>query len=113
MMQNPQYAADFEALLAVCQARDVAVQTIKAVARRPWHTEERAYAPWYEPLEDQASIDRAVHWVLSRPGIFLNTVGDVQLLPKALDAASRFQHAPSAAQMQADMANLHMEPLFV
>jgi predicted aldo/keto reductase-like oxidoreductase len=113
MMQNPQYVADFEALLALCQERDVAVQTIKAVARRPWPTEKHTYAPWYEPLDDQASIDRAMHWVLSRPGIFVNTLGDIHLLPKVLDAASRFQNAPSDAEMQADMTKLNMEPLFV
>ena len=28
MMQNPQYATDFEALMAVCEARNVAVQTM-------------------------------------------------------------------------------------
>ena len=41
MMQNPQYAADFEALLALCQERNVAVQTIKAITRAPW--EERPH----------------------------------------------------------------------
>ena len=46
---------------------------------------------WYEPLEEQQDIDLAVHWVLKRPGIFLNTVGDIHLLPKVLDAASRWQ----------------------
>src|SRR3712207_9352981 len=30
-------------------------------------------ATWYEPLRDPAAIDRAVHWVLGRPGLFLNT----------------------------------------
>ena len=36
-----------------------------------------------------------MHYVLGRPGVFLNTVGDVDLLPLVLDAASRFEHAPS------------------
>jgi hypothetical protein len=64
-------------------------------------------------LEDQAAIDRAVHWVLSRPGIFLNTVGDIEVLPKVLDAASRFQTAPSEAELRADAERLEMAPLFV
>src|SRR3712207_8074837 len=55
-----------EALLTVCQERGVAVQTIKAVARGPWRTDEHPYAPWYEPLAEQAAIDRAMHWVLAR-----------------------------------------------
>lgn len=112
MMQNEQYAANFETLVALCQERNVAAQTIKAVARGQWHTDQHTYAPWYEPLDDQAAIDRAVHWVLSRPGIFLNTVGDIRLLPKVLDAANRFDHAPTDADMQADVEALHVEALF-
>jgi len=94
MMQNATYRADFEALMQVCAARNVAVQTIKSCTRGPWPTEQRSAATWYEPFTDQAEIDLAVHWVLRRPGIFLNTPGDIQLLPKVLDAASRFQPGP-------------------
>ncbi len=113
LMQNPQYAADFEALLALCQARNVAVQTIKGITRGPWGDKPKTRQTWYEPLEDQAAIDRAVHWILGRPGIFLNTAGDMDVLPKVLDAASRFQAAPTEAEMQADLASLEMTPLFV
>jgi aryl-alcohol dehydrogenase-like predicted oxidoreductase len=113
LMQNPQYAADFEALTATCRERDVAVQTIKAIVRAPWGEREHTRATWYEPLEDQSDIDRAVHWVLGRPGVFLNTVGDIQVLPKVLDAASRFETRPSDEEMQATMAELEMAPLFV
>ena len=113
LMQNPQYAADFEALLALCQARNVAVQTIKGITRGPWGDKPKTRQTWYEPLEDQAAIDRAVHWILGRPGIFLNTVGDMDVLPKVLDAARRFQAAPTEAEMQADLASLEMTPLFV
>jgi predicted aldo/keto reductase-like oxidoreductase len=113
MMQNPQYAADFEAVLAMCQARNVAVQTIKSITRRPWGDQTQTRPTWYEPLEDQAAIDQAVHWVLDRPGVFLNTAADIQLLPKILAAASRFQSGPSDQTMQAEMDRLEMTPLFV
>jgi hypothetical protein len=113
MMQNPQYTADFEALMAVCRERNVAVQTIKSLVRRPWGDRPQTRATWYEPLEDQAEIDRAVHWVLSRPGVFLNTAADVHLLPKVLDAASRLGAAPPEAEMQEQVARLEMAPLFV
>lgn len=112
LMQNPQYAADFEALLAVCQQRNVAVQTIKSLARRPWGERPRTRATWYEPLEEQADIDLAVHWVLGRPGIFLNTTGDIHVLPKVLAAASRFQGQPDDAEMRALVQRQAMEPLF-
>jgi len=112
-MQNPYYAENFNALVATCQQRNVAVQTIKSIAYRPWMGREHMRATWYAPLEDQRDIDMAVHWVLSRPGIFLNTVGDINLLPKVLDAADRFQTGPSGEEMQTMVARLGMEPLFV
>src|SRR5436190_1780333 len=115
-MQNSYYAENFNALLSTCQQRNVAVQTIKSIAYKPWMGRQHTHNTWYEPLEDQQDIDMAVHWVLKRPGIFLNTVGDIHLLPKVLDAASRWQEGspgPSDEQMQALVAQLGMEPLFV
>ena len=113
MMQNPSYAADFEALVAHCQERGVAVQTIKAITRAPWGERPQTAATWYEPLRDPVAIERAVHWVLGRPGLFLNTVGDIAVLPLVLEAADRFQERPSDAAMQEVAAQQAMEPLFV
>ena len=113
MMQNPQYAADFEALLKICQTRNVAVQTIKSLARRQWGDRPKTRTCWYEPFEAQADIDQAVHYVLARPGIFLNTIGDIHLLPRVLDAASRFETGPSEEALRAANERLDVEPLFV
>jgi aryl-alcohol dehydrogenase-like predicted oxidoreductase len=112
-MQSPYYAENFEGLAAVCAARGTAVQTIKAIALRPWSGRERTRSTWYEPLEEQADIDLAVWWVLGREGVFLNTVGDVNLLPKVLDAAERFEQRPDEAAMKALMERTETEPLFV
>ena len=113
MMQDPHYAAAFERVLAVCSERNVAVVTIKSIARRPWWGREHTRSTWYEPFEEQGDIDAAVHWVLARPGIFLATVGDIRLLPKVLDAASRFTSAPDEETMREQSARLEMLPLFV
>ena len=67
---------------------------------------------WYEPFEDQPSIDKAVHWVLNREGIFLNTSSDIRLLPKILDAASRFEEGPSDEEMQTRTTQFDMKPIF-
>ena len=112
-MQNPYYAENFNALVAACQQRNTAVLTIKSVAYKPWRGRERTRSTWYEPLEEQQDIDLAVHWALQRAGIFLATVGDIDVLPKMLDAASRFQAGPSDEQMQELVARTQMEPLFV
>jgi aryl-alcohol dehydrogenase-like predicted oxidoreductase len=111
--QNEYYSANFEALVATCAERNMAVQTIKAVAAAPWGGRPHTRNPWYEPLESQADIDLAVWWVLGRPGIFLNSVSDINLLPLVLDAAARFESRPSDEDMRAMVERRNMEPLFV
>jgi len=113
VMQDEVYEHDFELLFKLCQERNVAVQTIKSITRGPWATAERTRATWYQPLEDQRSIDLTVHWVMGRPGVFLNTVGDIQLLPKVLDAAARFERRPTDEEMKRLMEEEHMSTLFV
>jgi aryl-alcohol dehydrogenase-like predicted oxidoreductase len=113
MMQNPEYAQGFEALMQRAQERNMAVQTIKAITRRNWPSDaQRNAATWYEPFTEQADIDMAVHWVLGREGVFLNSVGDVNLLPKVLDAASRFERRPSEEAMAAFIAEKQAKPMF-
>ena len=111
-MRDPVYAADFEALAGACAERGVALQTIKSIALAPWHGREQTASTWYEPLREQADIDRAVHWVLGRPEVFLNTVGDVTLLPRVLDAASRFTARPPDEAMDDLLARRRLVPLF-
>ena len=83
------YAADFKATLALANERGIAVQTIKSLARGPWAAGvDRNHTTWYQPLEDPADIRVAVRWVLAQPGLFLNSVGDVELLPQVLEAAA-------------------------
>lgn len=114
LMQNPQYAEEFESLMAVCKERNVAVQLIKTNQRRPWGERPRSYATWYEPFDQQDLVDTAIHWALSIPGIFINTAGDITILPMVLDAASRYtpDKAPTEAQMQALVAASEAAPLW-
>jgi aryl-alcohol dehydrogenase-like predicted oxidoreductase len=111
-MRDERYASDFEALAAVCAERGVAVQTIKSISLAPWDGREQTAGTWYEPLRDQADIDLAVHWVLGRPGVFLNTAGDLTLLPKVLDAASRHESRPPDEAMDELAARRNLVPLF-
>ncbi len=112
MMQNPRYAADFEALAAECAERGVALQTIKAITRRPWGERSQNRATWYQPLEDPDAMRLAAHWVLGRPEAFLNTVGDVDVLPRLLAEIETFDARPSDAAMQTLIEDEAMEPLF-
>ncbi|MFL7807598.1 MAG: aldo/keto reductase [Anaerolineae bacterium] len=112
LFQNAQYAADFEALVEMCRKRQVAVQTIKGIARRPWDERPRTANTWYQPLVEQEAIDKAVHWVLGNPYVFLNTASDIHILPKVLDAASRFKARPSDEEMDEVLAEKEMVPLW-
>ena len=111
-MQEPYYAKNFDALVSTCAERKVAVQTIKSIALRPWMGRDHTRTTWYEPLEDQSQIDLAVWWVLGHPAVFLNTVGDVDLLPRVLDAASRFERRPSDEEMSRLIERAQLEPIF-
>jgi len=112
VMQDATYASDVERLLAICRGRNVAVQTIKAIALGPWGSREQSAATWYEPLVEQMQIDLAVSWVLGEPGVFLNSVGDIELLPLVLDAAERFTSRPDEATMAGLASDLRMSSLF-
>jgi len=112
MHSNERYRNEFEEVVRICKERNVAVQTIKSLARGPWAITPQNRNTWYQPLEDQKDIDKAVHWVLGRPDVFLNTVGDVELLPKVLDAASRFSKRPPAEEMDEMMKKNKISSLF-
>ncbi|HEV8172990.1 MAG TPA: aldo/keto reductase [Actinoplanes sp.] len=112
-MQDPRYAETFEAVAAVCAERNVALQTIKSLAWRRWEGRAKTASTWYEPLRDQPDIDLAVHWVLGRPQAFLLTSGDVEILPRLLDAAEHFERRPSDEEMAELAARRDIAPLFV
>ena len=112
MVQNDRYREAFDEVLAICRERSVAVQTIKGLARGPWATADRTHTTWYQPLQQPEDIERAVHWVIGRPGIFLNTAGDLTLLPRVLEAAARFTRRPPDADMAAMHDATRMSSLF-
>jgi aryl-alcohol dehydrogenase-like predicted oxidoreductase len=114
MMEQPEYAQSFDALLALCAERQVAVQTIKAVARRRWERgEKRGTTTWYHAFEAPEDIERAIHWALARPGVFVNTASDPTLMRASIEAAQRFGASPSDEEMRGAYERLEVEPLFV
>lgn len=109
---NETYMDDFNALLANCAEQEIAVQCIKSVTRGPWGPQDKWASTWYQPLRDQDDLDRAVHWVMGRPGVFLNTPGDIHVLPKVLDAASRYESRTSDEEMMTMVKEEKMSSLF-
>ena len=99
-MQIASYAADFGELIGVCRQRNVAVQTTKAIARRPIGKRPRKYNTYfYEPLESDKAIERSVHWAMGLRDSFVITAGDMQFIPRMLQSAERFEQRPSDAEM--------------
>ena len=79
-----------ERLLAVCEERNVGVQTIKMIARGGWGDGEKQTNTWYDPHREQSDIDASLWWVLSHGVHTAPSCGEISLLPKVLDAAERF-----------------------
>jgi hypothetical protein len=114
MRQDPTYLTDLEALISTCAEKQVAVQTIKAIARRRWTDDDPAPRfSWYMPIRDEDALARAVSYVLCREGMFLNTTSDATLLPAIFDTAAGAMILPDDAAMAADQQALGIEPLFV
>lgn len=88
----PDYREAFDKLIEETGKQDVAVRVIKAIAKGPWAVDQqRGYATWYEPFDNQQIIDACVQFVLSFPGVAgFATAGDIHLFPKIVDAAERF-----------------------
>ena len=113
LLADPDYAADVETLLARCEQDDVAVQTIKSVARRRWRDDDAGPRhSWYEPLADPAAVDRAVRFVLGDSRLFLITSSDYGLLEPIVAAASGPLDRPSADELDADIEAQGITPLF-
>ena len=60
---------------------------------------KKIYTPWYQPLDDKYSIQKSVDWLLGHKDIFLNSLGDVNILPLVLEAASNLGKTPSNVEM--------------
>ncbi|HET9691958.1 MAG TPA: aldo/keto reductase [Acidimicrobiales bacterium] len=117
LLADPGYRDDFTAVVERCAERGVAVQVIKALARRRWSDDQAGPRfAWYEPLPPEATeeIGRAVRVVLSRPGLFLNSSSDARLLDPTLVAAAGADAtvAPHADDLAADAERLGVRPLF-
>ncbi len=116
MSLNSAYTESFMKLKDICSRENVALQTIKGTCRRPWPEGVKTRATWYEPLEDQQDLNRAVAWVLSDDQYFLNTPGDIHVLPRVLQAAEDFSAGIIQSPTDQDMARMNsakgMTPLF-
>jgi len=113
LYKEERYRREFESLLKICRDRGVAFQTIKSLTRGPWAEKKHTAETWYEPFVDQGDINLVVSWILGQGYIFLNTAGDVNILPKILEAANRKDLKPTDEEMEDLAKRKHMSRLFV
>lgn len=118
LLEEPAYRAAVEELLELCEGRQVAVQTIKAAARRRWRQgDESPRYSWYEPLSSPDAVSRSIRYVLGQgrfPGqLFVNSSSDARLLRTSLAAACDDPlPVPGRDELAADAAFEAVEPIF-
>ena len=112
-MQDERYAEEFEALAAVCAKSGVAIQTIESIAR-PGMVGRRRRRPGTNRSRTRRISASQWSGVLGRDDVFLNTVGDVTLLPLVLAAAEEVaRERPSDDRMNELAQRQALKPLFV
>ena len=112
MMQDEKYRSDFNDLEVYCVKNNAAIQTIKSISKGGLGNKKQKYNVWYDPLDNEQSIRNAVTWVLGNKYIFLNTAGDINLLPMVLDAAKHYEIPPDDSTMEEDVRNYNITSLF-
>jgi len=96
---HPTPENDFRPVLKIAKDRDIGVIAIKAIAKGRWISNYRRYQTWYEPLEDQEDIDKAVWFILSQEGVTTYSMAcDIRLWPKILSAGERFKRLDEEEQ---------------
>lgn len=112
IMQNKEYATDFKNLETICKNKNIALQTIKSLAVGKLGTKTASHNVWYNPLTKPQDINKAVHWVLGNPTVFLNTSGDFELLKLIIDAAKNLGPKTDNNTMNKLVSDNQMESLF-
>lgn len=112
MMHDEEYRRDFLELIELCSSRKIAVQTIKSLACSYWGKDEVKGSTWYKPITDPGDLERSVNWVLAQDGFFLNTTGDVKLLPRIFATASEQQIKPDNIEMEEMIERLKISKIF-
>lgn len=102
LVRDATYRNDYDRLVGHVRRHDVALMTIKTLARGPWPGEDHRYATWYRPFDDQEHVDAAVTWTLSHEEVTgLATAGDVRLVPMMIQAERTGMSADRAAELLA------------
>jgi len=114
LMQNPQYKKKFMELYELCQQKNIAFQCIKTNCRGPWGDQVKTRATWYQPFEEPEDIQTAIQWTMMLDNAFINSSGDISLVPYIIDAAEQFDPVKNYDSDMKELAEKkNMKPLFL
>lgn len=110
---DAEYRRRAEKLLRQCRARDVGTMTIKSIAKGLWDGDaSRAYNTWYKPFDETERIQDGVDFALSQDVTGLCSVGEVELLPRFVEACEAFAPMSEREQEALIAAAGEFEPIF-
>jgi predicted aldo/keto reductase-like oxidoreductase len=112
LFSSPEYRAQTQELLAICQDRDIGVLIIKATAREPWGDNEKTHNTWYRPFLRPERMQHGVNFVLSQPVTALCTPGDMDLLPHVLTACQNYAQLTEDEQAALIAMGEQFQPIF-
>ena len=111
-MAHPEYRRYTEELIAACKAKDVGTMVIKTITKGPWGERKHTATTWYEPFDQQETIQRAVDFALSYDVTGLCTAGDTRILPMVLKACQDFKPLTTTEMEETIKGGQQAEPLF-
>lgn len=109
---RPEYCAAAERLLATCQERNIGTMIIKSIAKGPWNNQAHTHTTWYQPFNEQESIQQSINFALSQPVTGICTAGDITILPMVLRACQNFNPLTPAEQEELIEQGKKMEMFF-
>lgn len=113
LFNNPEYRADAEELIRICQQREVGMMGIKSITRGPWGEKEKTYNTWYEPFTRPEILQKSINFALSQGITGICTPCDVSLLPAVITACQNFREMDSQEQEDLLATADEFTPLFV
>lgn len=88
---SPDPVNNFKLVLKEAVDRNIGITAIKAIQKSRW-TGEKKYETWYEPFDDQESINETIQFTLSQEGVTTYSLaGDTKLWDYMLTAGKNFK----------------------
>lgn len=100
-MTDPHPHNNFHPLLEIARERDIGIVAIKSVLKRRWVDDNHSYNTWYEPLDEQKMVNKAISFTLSQEGVTTIPLPcDVRLWKDILEAGDKYVKMSQDEQLE-------------